>query len=398
LRAPPIHTIEGNIVPQVEFGSLYKFVASVGLVLIAAAVVLPWILLQSTDVLLISTKSIGGLPASAGDAIERRQELLAWAQDHLPIPIFLCLFLAGCCLLGWALFKWSPSQQRADANEQIALQTKEVEFQKLSIAEVDKKLEEEVAETESVPADEAPLPPVVAKVPSDRGAQPGALDGVPASSCSPIAAQEPVASDPAAQEGKQDAREDPGERSRRLIAELRTTEDQVARLFQEAFEGAFKVVRGVKITSGTARGRELDILLDPERESLAQLGVEVKKFGSHVMADRLNDFLLRTAITTQDLSVGTVFTGARGRPREAKASGVLVLVLDGKPFTANAFRIQRYLPAINSAMKRPVGVVLIAHDRLDSLQANELRDAVASVWAAPNEIASLTMPSDVGYR
>jgi hypothetical protein len=64
-------------VPQVEFGTLYKFVASIGLVLIVAAVVLPWILLQSTDVLLIFEESIAGLSDSAGGAIERRQVLVA---------------------------------------------------------------------------------------------------------------------------------------------------------------------------------------------------------------------------------------------------------------------------------------------------------------------------------
>lgn len=380
---------KGKKLPQVEFGSLYKFVASIGLVLIVAAVVLPWILLQSTAVLLIPKRSIAALPDSAGETIERRQLLVAWVQDHLPIPIFVVLALVGLCLLGWALFKWAPSQQRSDANEQIALQKNEVEFQKLTRNEVEEKLKEEVAETNAVLVDGTTSPAAASETPADLGTESGSSGGAPDSSTPPDAAQETDEPNDAPGHDGREATEDPRERSRRLIAQLRATEDQVARLFQEAFEGAFKVEREVKITSGTARGRVLDILLDPDRVSLAQLGVEVKRYGSQVMADRLSELLTRAAITTQDLSSGTVFTGARGRPREAKAAGVLVLVLNGEGFAANAFRIQRNVPAINSVMKRPVGVVLITHERLDSVQPGELREAVASVWAEPDGIANL---------
>jgi hypothetical protein len=381
---------EGDRLPQIEFGSLYKFVASIGLVLIVAAVVVPWILLQSTDVLLISKRSIAGLPDSAGQAIERRQVLVAWAQDQLPVPIFVVLALAGLFLLGWALFKWVPSQQRSDANEQIALQKSEVEFQKLSSHEVDEKLKEEVAETNPVPLDEATSPPAATEAPADRGTPSGSAGGEPSSSIAPDAPQKPEEPDRTVRHGGPEAAEDSRERSRRLIEQLRATEAQVARLFQEAFEGAFKVEREVKITSGAARGRVLDILLDPDGESRAQLGVEIRRFGSQIMPDRLNELLTRAAITTQDLSAGTVFTGARGRPREAKASGILVLVLNGEGFAANAFRIQRHVPVINSVMKRPVGVVVIPHERLDSVQPGELREAVASVWAEPDQIATLS--------
>lgn len=323
--------------PQVEFGTLYKFVTSVGLALIVAAVVLPWILLQSTSVLLTSEESIAALPKSAGDAVERRQVLVARAQDYLPIPTFVVLAIVGLCLLVWALFKWVPSQQRSDANERIALQKNDVELEQLTRDEVDEKLQEEVIQNSPVPLDEAASPSAATATPADPGTTTGSSGSPPSSSITPDAAQKPERPSDTLRHSGQKATEDPPERSRRLIAQLRATEDQVVRLFQESFGGAFKVEREMKITSGTARGRVLDLLLDPANESRAQLGVEIKRFGSHVMPDRLSEFLTRVAITTQDLSADTVFTGARGRPREAKASGILVLVLNSETFAANAF-------------------------------------------------------------
>ena len=370
--------------PQIEFGSLYKFAASVGLVLIFAAIALPWILLQSTGVLLISKKAVAGLPDSAGAAIQRRQLVVTWAQDNLPAPIFVVLALAGVSLLVWAFVKWAPSQKRSDASEQLALQKEEVEFQNLSRAEIDERLEEEVAETNPVQPNEVLPPATESETPTHLATPPPSSADAP--TMSPDAAQEP---DPAARSDGREAAEVRREQSRQLVAQLRATEDQVARLFQDAFEGAFKVVREVRITSGAARGRMLDIFLDPTGESRAQLGIEIKRLGGQILPDRLTDLMTRAAITTQDLSAGKVFTGVRGRPREAKASGVLVLVLNDEAFAANAFRIQRHVPIINSVMKRPVGVVLITQTRLTSIQSDELREAVASVWAEPDNIANL---------
>jgi hypothetical protein len=304
----------------------------------------------------------------------------------LPIPILVILTLAGLCLLGWALYKWIPSQRRSDATESIALQKSEVEFEKLTRAEVDEKLKEEVTEASPVPSIEAA--PSSAKIErlTEQSNSPRSPDGASGSGANADAAKTPDASAP---HDGQKAAEDPRERSRQLIAQLRETEDQVAQLFQNAFEGPFNVKREVKITSGIARGRVLDILLDPDSEVRAQLGIEIKRFKSHVLPDRLSDYLIRVAIASQDLSAGRVFTGARGRPREAKASGVLVLVINREGFAANAFRIQRHVPAINSVLKRPVGVLLITPERLNRIQPGELRDAVASVWAEPGEIGSL---------
>jgi hypothetical protein len=375
--------------PQVEFGSLYKFVASIGLVLIVAAVGLPWVLLQSTDVLLISEKSIAGLPDTAGEAIQRRQALVAWAQDHLPVPVFIALALAGLCLLGWALWKWAPSQQRSDANEQIALKKNQVEYKNLSLDEVDKKLKAEVTDTDSVSsAGAAPPAPVLGQTVDDGGPS-GQRGGAPGSGMAPTDSPKTDERDGPIHPGEQAKVESPHERTMQLVARLRATENQVAQLFQKAFNDAFEVEREVKITSGVARGRVLDILLNPKSNARAQLGIEIKRFGSRVMPDRLTDFLMRATITTQDLSTGNVYTGLPGRPREAKASGILFLVLDSDNFLANAFRIERHVPTINSVMKRPIGVVLTTPERLEGLEPGELREAVANVWAEPDKIVTL---------
>ncbi|MCM3505854.1 hypothetical protein M3666_12090 [Curtobacterium sp. ODYSSEY 48 V2] len=315
-----------------------------------------------------------------------------WAQKHLPLPIFLILAVLGLCLLGWALVKWAPSQTRSDASERIALQKNKVEFEQMTRDEIDKKLEDEATEVGPAPpageASFAAATDALTAAQTDGTAGSGPSGGAPDASNVSEDSHKAGTSQPADSVEAEEVRESSVERSRRVIEQIRYTENQVAGLFETAFEGPFAVEREIKIASGTARGRVLDILLDPKDKSRAQLGVEVKWFGAQIMSDRLSDFLMRLAITTQDLSAGTVFTGMRGRPRGAKASGVLVLVVKGEGFAANAYRVQRHISELNSALKRSIGVVIATPEGLERMQPGELRDAVASLWAEPDKVVN----------
>lgn len=383
--------------PQVDFGSLYKFVASIGLALIVAAFAMPWVISQSFQVFLVSQETLDGLPDGAAQAVQRRQDVAVWVQDELMFPLAVAMGFVGLFMLFWALVKWAPSQEVTDQAELLAMRTSEVQFRELTKDEVDSKLEDEAtegaAQSEQAPPPRA-TPPRGGDSRTESDSPPDAdADDAKRGRDDTASADAPTAESDEATDSSARARAAARLTTEELVARVRATEDEVSALVKAAYGVAFEVTRDVKITSGFARNRSIDVLLDPRGGEWAQLGVEIRRlFGAPVMPNRLQEMMSATAIATQDLAHGKVFTGARGRPRDAKASGVLMLVLPTSSFTANAFRIQRNVPVLNSVLKRPVGVVVISELRLAGATALEVRDAISQVWAEPAQAWLLGPP------
>lgn len=311
--------------------------------MIAASVVLPWLLTQATSVLTIPQSRIDELPPGAGQGILRRQSLLVWAQDTLPLPIFIVLMGLGIALLAWALVRWGRSQKRLDTGEQIALDKSRVEYENLTTEEVDKKRVDEVSESTDLvkPAPEVPVVDAQAESPSSS--------------------------------------EDRAARREQLVQELRMTEDHIAGLVGQAYSPAFTVAREVKLTSGRSAGAVLDLFLDPEADGRAQLGIEIRRT-SRIWVGRVAEQMLRLAIATQDLAPGAVFSGLRGKPRRSNASGVLILVT--KPELIGVERIRAQVEDVNSVLRRSIGVVVVSETRLDGLSVVDIREAITTVWSS----------------
>lgn len=360
------------MVPQVEYGNLYKFMASVAIVLIAASVAVPWLLTHSISVLLVSQETLDGLPEQARDSLARRRDLIVWAQDWLPLPVFLILGGCGIALLAWALIQWAPSQRRADAVDQITLEKSEAEYRNMTRDEAEARREDEVAEA------------VVGQVSASHGlALVGQAEAVVRSAES--TAGSPTSSESEERTQRTDRPDLPPVAA--MLERLRLTERRVGDLFVAAYAPPFQVEREVRFTKGHSEGRTLDILLDPLDEDRSQLGVEVKLAPRASSLIRVDMAMTQTAVSTQDLKLGKVHTGLKGRPRDAKVSGICVYVVE------DAEDLDRYLPRMrmkvlnaNKALARPVGVLVVSAERLDELTESELRRAVAPLWAGMEEL------------
>lgn len=339
--------------PHVEFGNLYKFIASIGVLLMAAAVALPWLFAQSLSFLTIPADDLDGLTDGARATLIQRQEAAAVVQALLPWAS-AALFIIGLSLLWWGLRKWRSAQEWQDRGEQAETSRKEAEALKSK------------AEVEPLPRDatEAKLESEVDE--SIEDAAPAVSGAEVQSSSTPMTAAHREA-----------------ERRARMEA-LRGYESRTVGLLSSAYSSAFHVSENVRLTTGKAVGVAFDAFLDPKPDTpWAQLAVDVKALPLRFADTRIFESIMRMAVGTRDIGGGSVYTGTRGRPRDAEASGAYVFILEeeGQDLNLRLPRLLERVESANSVLRRPVGIILVTAARFETLQPDELRDALATVWS-----------------
>jgi len=342
------------MMPRIDFGHFYKFVASVGLVLVAASIALPWLFSQTTAVLNIPAGSIAKLTDVSQVVILQRQQALSWAQVAVPW-VAVGLFICGVASLVWGLAGWKKRQAVLDTGEDLDLSKKKAAFEAMSPQDVEKKLEAETTAPElTTPA----TPPI-----GEEGPTPA-----PAGMGSGRLVQPPVYDRP--------------DRQARMEL-LRSYEETTALLLRRSFGDAFSVNSNVRLTTGSGAGAGIDVLLDPmDGTPWGQLAVDVRVLPSTVFRMRLPEVMMQMAIVTRDLKGGAVFTGTRGRPRAAAVTCVIILIEEDDPRRGrqdDSWRLQ--ISRANSVLRRPVGAVVVNAAKLAYLRPDELRDAVASAWS-----------------
>jgi len=120
------------MVDKVEFSDLYKFSASIGLILIALSIATPWLINHDASFVLIKYSDMNNLTPSGRAIIVQQQTSLEFINKHI---IFICsfLFFSGLSLLGWSIQKWKVRQEIIDLIQDEELRAKQ--FQNLSIEE-----------------------------------------------------------------------------------------------------------------------------------------------------------------------------------------------------------------------------------------------------------------------
>ena len=131
--------------PKPSFGSFYKFVVSVGLVLLALALAAPVLLLREPFDFLVSTTELEQLTDVAQQAIDERQSYGLTLARALP-AISVVLGIAGFGLTSWGLFRWWKRQAVQDALEDTSLIRAQAEVRSLTQDEVDAQREIEADE------------------------------------------------------------------------------------------------------------------------------------------------------------------------------------------------------------------------------------------------------------
>jgi hypothetical protein len=327
-------------VPSVDFGHLYKFLASVGLVLIVAAFLVPWAFVQANEALLVTNQDLAGLTPTAREILIDRQGAIERVQTWMPW-ISLAILLAGLACLITGFNGWRKRQKASDEGEDLDLQNKrQAVAVPMTDSEVDEKLQSE-AESDSPPP-----------VPANTATSP---------------AQSPESAD---------------QRRRIRMDDLRASEARLAQLAAEAFEG-FRVTSNVRVSGpgedAPRNSRVLDVLISPEIESpWGQLGLDLKRVS---MSPTVAPAMVNLAISALYLQRGSVYTGSRGRPRFTECAAVLLYVFDDEHQVASAKeRMRSDFALVNEALKQPVGVVALPKSTFDQLKPVDMRRLLATAW------------------
>lgn len=106
-----------------EFGDLYRFIVSLGVIFIASAFVIPWLFLKESFDVLKSQQGISHLSDTASNIISKREGLILFAYNHLSTYFFISLFI-GLSLVCYGLKKWRSNQLVLDEQTKLELELK----------------------------------------------------------------------------------------------------------------------------------------------------------------------------------------------------------------------------------------------------------------------------------
>ena len=101
-----------------EFGDIYRFIASLGLVLLSLGTALPWLIARESFDTRITVDEMARLTPMAQSIIERRQSL-AWWRVWNSGAVSAAGVTAGCVMLAAGVILWSRKQVLLDQKESL---------------------------------------------------------------------------------------------------------------------------------------------------------------------------------------------------------------------------------------------------------------------------------------
>jgi hypothetical protein len=131
-----------------EFGDFYKFVVSLGIVLIGLAFLVPWLFLSQPFDLLVETDKLKSLTPSAQSVILQRQQVVQWIVGIIPTFSWVSGILGVILFLLGAVFWWRKSQRFTDQLNELNLELLKRQLKPASAEEIKEKVEETKAEVE----------------------------------------------------------------------------------------------------------------------------------------------------------------------------------------------------------------------------------------------------------
>lgn len=106
------------MLPKVEYGHLYKFAVSLGMLLVAIALVIPWLVLRESSVLLVPEADLDALTATGRSAMLRKQRDYEFILGNYRWVSSILLGL-GATLCVYGLLQWRKRQPVFDEMENL---------------------------------------------------------------------------------------------------------------------------------------------------------------------------------------------------------------------------------------------------------------------------------------
>lgn len=350
---------------KLDFSSFYKFVASVGLVLVAVSVLLPWFVLRT-----FAPEAPAGTPAGrvVDVALDERADQYLFIIRMYPWAS-LVLFVLGCVLTGYGLVAWRDRQKMQDADEDEAYRQRRELGQTTRASEDDR---EEKLDREAL---EGGGPVQTAAAQETRTSSP---DGSPTP-------QPKVISNPG------------DERYRARRDSIREAEERVGDLLRKAFDDSHTVEAGVRV--GGSDSPIVDLVArakDPSRWS--SFAMEIKLVASSgVSLMRLRESMLAVAIAARDVPEGQVQVQRVGRPPVAKSVSLCLVIVADEDVSIGQSRLSplklsmsefaerttRLVRVVNTVLSRQVGMILVPQSRFVDISASWLRQSVLDAMQHP---------------
>lgn len=130
---------------KLQYDSFYKFMVSVGVVLVAAPLVGLYYLLCNGNQILISQVEYDALSSTSMQFLEQRDKTILFVLRALPW-LLGALILVGLICLIYGSVKWHNIQKEIDTQTKLKTQEQKFNIEKLSASEVAVKVIDEVAD------------------------------------------------------------------------------------------------------------------------------------------------------------------------------------------------------------------------------------------------------------
>lgn len=141
---------------KIEFSDLYKFLTSIGLIIIASSFLIPWLLLKSDFGILISIEEYNQLIENSKKLANNRIDLNLFILKIIPY-LSSALFLIGALLSFYGIKKWKEKQQTVDETDKLKLDELRAKIKELTSKEIDEKAELEIKNEIEENDDEKPV-------------------------------------------------------------------------------------------------------------------------------------------------------------------------------------------------------------------------------------------------
>jgi hypothetical protein len=130
---------------KIEFSDIYKFLCSIGVLLIGLAFVFPYFFLNGKFDLLVEEKKLKSLTPIAQQIIYDRQLSVRALNDHLFL-ISGAILIIGLIIFSIGIVNWSKKQKNIDIKEVVETQKAQYEFGQMTNQDVSTKVVRELEE------------------------------------------------------------------------------------------------------------------------------------------------------------------------------------------------------------------------------------------------------------
>lgn len=350
------------MLPSIDFSHLYRFLCSLGLVLMALSIILPWFIFQTQDSLLISVKELDNLTPAARETLQLRQTVIASIHHWIP-ALSITLLMLGLAIFIYSIRKWNDRQKITDDLSDKEQMTR-ISITQASSTEI---AEEESSNALTEPEDELKLReedipvtvPATPTEPSHASPHPSTSNG------------RNLGSDRSSHQFEW----------REVAKQLK---GQALELISKAYTPAYSMIQDAKIEDHISGSRLIiDAVLTPIQGQDEQLLIEVIITRSPLTLIRLvPESMLRLSSAVQLVRLSN--------SHHTKPKGIVIGIIESSdenysgtlpPPSATGFermlrRSHQAAKQTQSVLKEEVGYLALTRASLNSLTAHELRTLI----------------------